>query len=211
MCQGTISSENKKLLYSGLIHSHITYGLAIWGQGTQGRLNKIFVKEAIRKVFNLQYRDHTIPYFAKAGILQINKLIRHTTISYIQSELSEHAPPNVKQLCNIKTQNCTDLRDKGIILDYPVCSKHYINQLPLVAHAKLWNSQGNDKYNKELRANTYKAQSKQNLIGSYLPLMSPKQRDIVLKPMKKAKKEDMEDIPNEERGSEAKIPPKPTD
>ena len=168
-------------------------------------------KKAIRKVFNLRYRDHTLSYFVKGGILQLKELINHLTLCYIQSGLSEHAPPNIKQLWTIKTQNQTDLRDKGIILDYPVCSKHYINQLPLVAHAKLWNSQGNDKYNKELRANTYKAQSKQNLIGSYLPLMSPKQRDIVLKPMKKAKKEDMEDIPNEERGSEAKIPPKPTD
>ena len=35
------------------------------------------------------------------------------------------------------------------MLDYPVCSKHYINQLTLVAHAMLWNNQRNDKYVKE--------------------------------------------------------------
>ena len=105
-CAKELSSENKKLLYSGLIHSHITYVLAIWGQATQGRLNKILVKQkkVIRKVFNLRYRDHTLPYFAKAGILQLSNLIRHTTLCYIQSRLSEHAPPNVKQLWNIDTK-----------------------------------------------------------------------------------------------------------
>ena len=50
-CAKELSSENKKLLYSGLIHSHITYGLPIWGLATQGRLDKILVKQkkAIRK------------------------------------------------------------------------------------------------------------------------------------------------------------------
>ena len=44
-CAKELSSENKKLLYSGLIHSHITYGLPIWGLATQGRLDKILVKQ----------------------------------------------------------------------------------------------------------------------------------------------------------------------
>ena len=102
----------------------------------------------------------------KGSILQLRELITHTTLCYIQSGLSEHSPPNVKQLWNIKTQNRTDLRDKGIILDFPVCGKHSINQVPLVAHAKLWNNQGKEKYVKELKPNTYKAQSKQSLLGS---------------------------------------------
>ena len=78
-----------------------------------------------------------------------------------------------------------------------------------MAHAKLWNNQGKDKYVKELKPNTYKAQSKQNLLGSYLTLMSPVQRDIAMKPMNKAKTEDTEDIPNEEGRSKVKIPTGP--
>ena len=104
-CAKELSSENKKLLYSGLIHSHITYGLVIWGQATQGRSDKILVKQKreIHKVFNLRYRDHTLPYFVKGGILQLKELIKHTRLYYIQSGLLEHAPSNVKQLWTIKT------------------------------------------------------------------------------------------------------------
>ena len=50
-----LSSDNKKLLYSGLIHSHLVFGLPLWGFATKGRLNalKIKQKRAIRKVTNL--------------------------------------------------------------------------------------------------------------------------------------------------------------
>ena len=89
-------------------------------------------------------------------------------------------------------------------MDFPVCSKHSINQLPLVAHAKLWNNQGKEKYVKELKPNTYKSQSKQSLLGSYLRTMSPEQRDIAMQTMKKAKNTDAEDIPKEEEESNVK-------
>ena len=83
-CAKELSSENKKLLYSGLIHSHITYGLPIWGLATQGRLDKILVKQkkAIRKVFNLKYRDHTLPYFC---LLYTSPSPRDATLSRMPS------------------------------------------------------------------------------------------------------------------------------
>ena len=47
-----LDSRNKKLLYSGLIHSHLTYGLPMWGFAKKGRLNILLMKQkkAIRKV-----------------------------------------------------------------------------------------------------------------------------------------------------------------
>ena len=73
-----------------------------------------------------------------------------------------------------------------------------------VAHAKIWNNQGKEKYVKELKPNTYKSQSKQSLLGSYLTTMSPEERDIALEPMKKAKNQDAEDNPEEDDPSEAR-------
>ena len=35
--------RNKKILYSGIIHSHLIYGLPIWGFTTKGRLNQLLV------------------------------------------------------------------------------------------------------------------------------------------------------------------------
>ena len=53
-----LNSENKKLLYSGLIHSHLVYSLPMWGFAKKGRLNVLLVKQkkGIRKIFNLLFR-----------------------------------------------------------------------------------------------------------------------------------------------------------
>ena len=40
-----LSYSNKNLLYSGLIHSHLVYGLPIWGFSTQGRQNVLLTKQ----------------------------------------------------------------------------------------------------------------------------------------------------------------------
>ena len=79
--------HNKKLLYSGLFHSHITYGLCIWGHATKGRLQELLTKQkmAIWKIHNLRYRDHTLPYFVKSSILQLPELVEHTTLCFVQS------------------------------------------------------------------------------------------------------------------------------
>ena len=36
-----LSNDNKKLLYSGLIHSHLVYRLPLWGAATKGRLDTL--------------------------------------------------------------------------------------------------------------------------------------------------------------------------
>ena len=68
-------------------------------------------------------------------------------------------------LWQVKDQTCIDLRDKGIIHDYPVCTRNYINNLPLVAQTKLWNNQNKDKDVKELKPNTYETQSSHTVIS----------------------------------------------
>ena len=51
-----LSNDNKKLLYSGLIHSHLVHGLPIWRAATKGRLDTLLTKQkrAIRKIYNLR-------------------------------------------------------------------------------------------------------------------------------------------------------------
>ena len=48
-----MSPDNRKLLYSGLIHSHLVYGLPIWGFAAKGRLEHLKTKQkkAIRKIY----------------------------------------------------------------------------------------------------------------------------------------------------------------
>ena len=96
----TLEEKSKKLLYSGLIHSHLVYGLPIWGFAKKGRLQSLKVKQkrAIRKIFNLPFRAHTHEAFTKAKILKLQDLIGHTTLCYIQSGLAEKSPIHIQQL-----------------------------------------------------------------------------------------------------------------
>ena len=136
-----LTSSNKKLLYSGLIHSHLVFGLPIWGCATQGRLNVLLTKQkkAIRKIFNLKYREHTLPFFLEAGILRLPELVKHTTMCYIHSGLSRHSPLHIHNLWRLREVNRENLRDRGKKLDYTLSQKQYINALPPIAQAKLWN------------------------------------------------------------------------
>ena len=70
--RNTLSQSSKKLLYSGLIHSHLVYGAAIWGNASKCHLDRLLKqqKKAIRKIYNLRYRDHTNDYFIKANVLK---------------------------------------------------------------------------------------------------------------------------------------------
>ena len=153
-----LTTSNKKLLYSGLIHSHLVYGLPIWGFATKGRLNSLLVKQkrAIRKVFNLHYRDHTLPYFIQSGILQLPELIKHTTLCYMQAGTHETAPKHIKTLWPLKNKR-DGLRNENPHIEYQQSNKQWINNLPSVAQAKLWNNDGLDK---NVKPTSFKSLSK---------------------------------------------------
>ena len=61
-----------KTLCSSLIHSHINYGLSIWG--TSHTLNKVYKlqKKSIRIIHNKPYNNHTEPLFKHSKILKID-------------------------------------------------------------------------------------------------------------------------------------------
>ena len=59
-------------IYHTLIHSHILYGLLLWGSQYE-RIEKL-QKKAIRVVANSPYISHTTPIFKTMNILKINDL-----------------------------------------------------------------------------------------------------------------------------------------
>ena len=159
----------KKLLYSGLIHSHLVYDLPIWGAATKGRLDTLLTKQkkAIRKIYNLRYRDHTKPYFVRGRILQLPELIEHTTLCYIQSGIHSTSPSNVQKLWRQKLDT-RELRDKGIKLDFKVSNRDYINNLPPIRHAKIWNNHSNSTEFQADKPTLYKAKLKDRYRCDYV-------------------------------------------
>ena len=136
----------------------------MWGFAKKGRLVLLVTKQkkSIRKIHNLKYRDHTNNYFLKSRILKLPDLIKHTAVCCMQSGLFEYSPAHIKALWTIRKQEREDLRSRDIQLDYTVTPKQWINDLPPIAQAKLWN---NDIFNKTIDPSEFKYDSKEILFG----------------------------------------------
>jgi len=63
-------------LYYTLIHSHLTYGLLLWGSTYKTFLHKLEVlqNKAIRSITNSKYNESTEPVYKQLGILPLPKL-----------------------------------------------------------------------------------------------------------------------------------------
>ena len=59
-----LTTKSKKLLYSGLIHSHLVYGAPVWGSAPKCRIDKLLKqqKKAIRNIYTpVSYTHLTLP------------------------------------------------------------------------------------------------------------------------------------------------------
>jgi len=71
-----------RTLYYAYFHSHINYGLSIWGSMCYKRdLNRVKIqqKKAVRTVGNAKFNAHTDPLFKKYNILKIDDLFNTGT------------------------------------------------------------------------------------------------------------------------------------
>ena len=163
----TLNTKNKKLVYSGLVHSHLVYGLPIWGHATPGRLKPLLTrqKQSIRKIYNLQYRDHTMQYFVKSNILQLPELIKHQTLCYIHSGIN--GPPNVQQLWTMYNNPRGDTRTSEKQLTYKSTHLQWIHNLAPIAQVKLWNRNLREGLDWRVTPLTYKFHSKTKLMQIY--------------------------------------------
>ena len=64
----------------------------------------------------------------------------------------------------IKKKTLENLRDRGIQIDYPLSTKQWINALPPIAQAKLWN---NTSIRKDVAKTTFKLDSKMEYQSEY--------------------------------------------
>ncbi len=70
-------------LYFSIFHSHITYGLSVWGKSNDRYLTKIYTlqKKVIRAITFSDFNAHTAPIFKKFKILKLQDLFNYKTTS----------------------------------------------------------------------------------------------------------------------------------
>ena len=84
-------------IYQTLIHPHLNYGLAVWGQASKTSLNKILTLQ--KKVFRMMYvrdiREHAIPLFIDADILPVTFMYYKSVGRLMHDINNNHSPPNL--------------------------------------------------------------------------------------------------------------------
>ena len=69
--------------YYSLFHSHLSYGIALWGVANSTLLNKVFLlqKKAIRAITKSEFLAHSDPIFIQLQILKLDDLYLHKLAS----------------------------------------------------------------------------------------------------------------------------------
>ena len=65
-------------LYYSLVHSHLNYGICVWGNAASYEISKLHLaqKKVVRIISNADYLTPSSPLFAKLGILNVNDILK---------------------------------------------------------------------------------------------------------------------------------------
>ena len=141
-------------LYTSLIHSHLTYGIQIWGGASPSSLSELLKKQkqAIRIVGAAKYNAHTEPLFKKFKVLPLSELIDFFKIKFMHEAkfnllpisfenawktngaARSHPQPNI--------QPSRELRDDENF-HIPVARTSLTSSFPLTAFPRAWNNFNN--------------------------------------------------------------------
>ena len=128
-------------LYFALVHSHLTYGIHVWGNSVN--ITKIITlqKRAIRTINKVWYRSHTEPLFKSNQILKLEDTMQMSLFVY---DLNNDLLP--KSFRNVLYQNCLaryDIitRQNNLIpQSRPITT--FSSQLPKHNFTRIWNKTG---------------------------------------------------------------------
>ena len=158
-----LPTSTLKLLYHGLIHPHLTYGLLTWGSCSitnkqQFERLEILQKKAVRMITGASFLDHSEPLFSKMGILKLKDLFALQCVKLYGQVRHGKCPPyhsqNLIQQSHSRTmRNEYNLFIKSVKL---TLSKESINYKV----STIWNKLPNHIKN----INTYQSSMKQQLV-----------------------------------------------
>ena len=94
-------------VYYAYIHSHISYGIALWGNHyTSIRIFKL-QKKAIRIICGSDVQAHCRPLFVKLNVISLPSLYVYNCILYVKKNMNKFLSHH--DVHNYNTRNCSDI------------------------------------------------------------------------------------------------------
>ena len=85
MSKHVLKQSHLKILYYSLIHSHLTYGLILWGNALQKYISKLerVQKKAIRAITRSKFNAPSSPLFRELNILKLRDLYKLNVSTFL--------------------------------------------------------------------------------------------------------------------------------
>jgi len=162
-----------KTLYYSLIHSHLSYGILVWGNATQSALHQttLLQKRAIRLINNAKYNSHTDPLFRSSHILKLADLVEYQAALFAFDLNTKKLPISFNDIFTFNR----DLPNTRVTRqsDHLYVAKSYnvfAGRLPLISIPRIWNKWINLLTYQTTRGN-FKHQLKTNIFDSHLEIV----------------------------------------
>lgn len=99
-CKNLLNSETLKMMYFGLVHSYLTYGVCLWGAAPKHNLRKITTlqKKAVRAIFHKPPGTPSNPLFKRAKILKMCDLQKLCCLKLLFRKKQTILPPLLSDL-----------------------------------------------------------------------------------------------------------------
>ena len=72
-----------RTVYFSLIHSHVTYGLSVWGNSSNIKKIHLLQKAALRIISKAKFRSHTNSLFLKNRILKLPDIYEEQILNFM--------------------------------------------------------------------------------------------------------------------------------
>ena len=104
--KNVLPADCMKTLYYSLFHSHLAYGLLLWGPNMSADLfKKVFLKQKkiIRIIHNAKYNAHTDILFKQSKILKLSEMVEMEILKSVYLFTKNELPPPLMKVfsCNV--------------------------------------------------------------------------------------------------------------
>lgn len=128
-----LSRQYLLTVYFGMFHSHLIYGLEVWGHASGCRDVFILQKKAVRLISSAGYIDHCRPIFIELGVMSLYSQYIFSSLTNLKVNLSKYAVRNDHHSYNTRRNEHLDLpfcrlsKKKGC---FPQLALRMFNHLP---------------------------------------------------------------------------------